>query len=252
MQYSDTSGLQGIIQDIDFRLGTDSTQYSVADKTRNVNARYSEVWTMIFQAYGGWTFMDDNIAGVTGNVTVGSNDGPYADQDIVSGTGLYALPTGTLTVKGVSVKQPNNGTWGIPLVALSYDEFIQKGGDAFFQTSTGVPWAYMLQGDVVRLLPAPNYSQSVSLRVWFDQDISNFAVGDTTKVPGFASPFHNMLSIGAALDYAIANTLQKKAANLASLWTAKAGQLASFYEKRWKNRWPGKISPQRDLVDEFS
>lgn len=251
MVFSDAGGGQGLIQDVDFRLGTDSTEYSTADKTRNINARYSEVWALIFDAYGGWTFMDDNISGVSGNVTPGANDGPYADVAIVSGTGVYALPAGTLVVKGVQVLQPNGGTWGVPLVPLTYEEFIQKGGDAFFTSSTGVPWAYMLQGDVIRLLPAPNYSQSASLRVFFDQDISNFAVGDTTKVPGFASPFHNLLSIGAALDYAIANTLQKKAANLASLWGTRTAQLKSFYEKRFKNKWPGKISPRRDLVREY-
>lgn len=251
MVYSDSAGGQGIIQDIDFRLGTDSSDYTIADKTRNVNARQSEVWAAIFQAYGGWTFMDDNQSGTTGNTTPGANDGPYADIDIVSGTGLYGLPSAALVVKGVSVLQPNNGSWGIPLVPFTYEEFVQKGGDAFFTNQSGVPWAYMLQGDVVRLLPAPNYSQAKSLRVFFDQEMTVFAVGDTTKVPGFASPFHNLLSIGASLDYAVANTLQKKIANLNGLWVNKIAALSSFYQKRFRNRWPGKIGAGPDLAREF-
>mgnify|MGYP006408286223 FL=1 len=55
MQFSDTSNLDGIVQDITFLLGNiGTTEYVLNDRARNVNERYRQVWEVIFNAYGGW------------------------------------------------------------------------------------------------------------------------------------------------------------------------------------------------------
>lgn len=246
MQFSDTSTKLGLVEDIDFLVGTNSSNYSTANKTRNINERFRVVWAMIFEAYGGWLFIDNNISGVTG-----SGDIPYAEQTITSGTPLYAQPANSLTIDSVSILNSAGGRQ--KLKPLTPEAFEAMGGDAAFPSS-GVPEWYLLQGDVVRLLPTPNYTRSSDgIRIYFKQDISQFAASDTTKTPGFATPFHRMLSIGAALDYAIATGMQKKANNLAQLWNDYERRLKSFYAKRFTEVMQTKrIDPGEDLVSEFS
>jgi hypothetical protein len=242
MQFSDTSTKQGIVEDISFLLGLDINAYPLADRTRNANQRMAMVWQMIFESYGGWQFMDDNVSDATTGI-------PYANQNLTSGTGLYVLPTGSLTINQVSIL--NSGGNRENLVPITYEEFQKMGADAGF-TSNSTPHYYILQGDVIRLLPIPNYSSTNGLRIYFDQGMSNFTAADTTKVPGFASIFHRMISIGAALDYALARGLTERVTYLQNLWNDYEIRLKEFYSKRWKDRMPHRISAGRDLVGEYS
>lgn len=239
MVFSDTSTNQGLIQDITFLLGIDTNAYPIQDRTRNINARFSMVWSMIFESYGGWQFIDDNTSDASTGV-------PYTDTNLVSGTGLYALPSAAITVNGVEILV--NSSWK-RLKAMTNEQLMDAGGDSVFGTNS-TPAYYMIQGDVVRLLPIPNTSTTSGLRVYFDQDISTFAYTDTTKVPGFASPFHRMLSVGAALDYAIARGVNKKA-DLQNLWNDYELRLRKFYSKRWKDRQPAKISKGRTVLSQM-
>lgn len=242
MQYSDTSNLTGIIEDITFLLGLDTNAFSLKDRTRCVNERYRMVWQMIFESYGGWQFMDDNVSDASTGI-------PYADSNITSGTGLYTLPSAALTVKGVEIKN-TGGNWE-RLTPITFEEFQAMGADSTFTTNSS-PTYYMLQGDVIRILPVPNYTQSSSLRVFFDQDISTFAYTDTTKVPGFASHLHRILSIGAALDYAMTHPgLEQKVASLGLLWAEYSRNIRSFYAQRFQDKSPGRVR-STDLLNEFS
>lgn len=240
MVFSDTSTSLGIIEDITFLLGVGTTAYPVKDRTRNVNERFRMVWSMIFESYGGWQFIDDNTSDASTGV-------PYTDTNLVSGTGLYALPSSALTVNGVEILV--NSTWK-RLKGITSENLIDAGGDSLFSTNS-TPAYYMIQGDVIRLLPVPNSSVTSGLRVYFDQDVSTFAHTDTTKTPGFASPFHRMLSVGAALDFAIANGLAKKT-DLQNLWDDYELRLRKFYAKRWKDRQPAKIGKNRYNLDHLT
>jgi hypothetical protein len=244
MQISGHATSQDIISDISFLLGggIDLNNFKIADRTRCVNERNRMVWQMIFESYGGWKFMDDAVSDASTGV-------PYADQTITSGTGLYALPTGALVVNGVFAKLTSDGSW-TKLTPLTEEEFMQMGGDGHF-SSNGTTLYYMLQGDVIRLLPTPNFTTASGLRVFFDQDISAFATTDTTKVPGFASIFHRMLSIGAALDYALSHGMTDKVNYLSALWNDYEKRLRDFYSKRFKARFPHRMSAGPDLVSEF-
>lgn len=238
MQFSDTSGLTGIVEDITFLLGGITTnEYSLKDRARNVNERYREAWHTIFKSYGGWRFIDDN-----------SNTTPYADQTITSGTQTYPIPTGALTINGVEVKD-SSGIWR-RVTPITYEEIqkIQPTGE-FFKTSN-IPEYYSLYEDTIILWPTPNYTQSNSIRVFFDAGISTFASTDTTKTPGFATPYHRVLSSGAALDYAMANGMQEKIVTLSSMHADYIKRLGEFYAERWRDRRPPKIIT-RDVSNEY-
>lgn len=238
MQFSDVSTKQGLIQDISWLLGIDLNGFKIEDRTRSINERYRMIWHMIFDSYGGWKYMDDNLSDATTGV-------PYADSNIVSGTGLYTLPSGALTIGGVEVKTSATSTF-TRLKPVTREEFLDAGGDGAF-SSTGVPAYYMLQGDVIVLLPTPNFSTTSGLRVYFGQDISTFASTDTTKTPGFASPFHRMLSIGASLDYAIGKGLAKKN-DLQALWNDYEIRLRKFYADRWVDNSPKRLRNNFDIM----
>lgn len=237
MQFNGHATKQDIISDITFLTGVDINAFRLVDRTRSVNERFRQIWYTIFEAYGGWKFMDDNQSDVSTGV-------PYATQNVTSGTGLYALPSGSLAVNGVEILTSSGGSWN-RIQPLTEPEFMKMNGDGRF-SSTGTPIYYMLQGDVIRLLPTPNFTVSSALRVFFDQGITAFSSTDTTATPGFASPFHRALSVGAALDYAIAKGLDKKN-DLQNLWEKYLMDISAFYAKRWADRQPGRIPPRRDL-----
>lgn len=242
MQYNSEANNQDLISDISFWTGQDTSSFSIKDRTRSVNERNNMVWQMIFESYGGWLFMDDSISDATTGV-------PYADQTVNSGVPLYVLPSGALTVTGVELKD-SGGTWH-PLIPLTYEEFLEKGGDSAF-VSSGFPIYYILQGDVINLKPSPNFTLASALRVFFDQGMSQFTVTDTVKNPGFASIFHRMLSIGASLDYCASHPgMEEKVIQLQGLWNDGEKRLKAFYSKRFKARFPHTIKAGVDLVEDL-
>lgn len=244
MQYNSETNNQDIISDISFWTGADLNSYSLKDRTRDVNETFREIWAIIFESYGGWKFMDDNISDASTGV-------PYTDQTITSGSGLFPLPTGALAVDGVQMKTTASGPLN-PLKPITLEQFLDMGGDGAFP-ATGVPLYYLLQGDIGRLLPTPNFTLATALRVMFDQDISSFLTTDTTKVPGFAVTFHRMLSIGPSLNYCDMNKgLEAKAVKLQNRWNKYEVRLRDFYSKRFKALFPHRIPPAADLVEEFS
>lgn len=244
LQFNSHATNQDIISDITFLLGgVGVADYSLIDRTRSVNAHFSRIWTIIFESYNGWKFMDDNTSDASTGV-------PYADQTITSGTSLYALPTGSLAIDGVAIKLTASNPL-TNLYPLSYEEFLERGGDGYFFTNS-TPQYYMLQGDILRILPTPNYTLASAIRVYFEQDIASFASTDTTKVPGFASPFHRMLSVGAALDFAVARNMADRVKMLTALLADYDLKLRSFYSKRFRDRFPHQMYTREDLVREFS
>ena len=229
-----------LIADTTFLLGSgiDLNNYKIADRTRNINERQRLVWQIIFESYGGWQFSS------------GGQSGIYADQTLTSGTGTYTLPTDALTINWVDILLTGN-VWR-RLLPMSYEEYKQMNGDQIFRAS-GVPAYYMLAGTEIRLLQPPNYTQANSLRIWFDaSDMADFLVDDTSATPAFAIPFHRILSIGAALDYALSHTMTDKVNYLTGLWNDYERRMRDYYSKRWKDRFPHRIGSGPDLVEEYS
>lgn len=228
MQISDTTNLQGIFEEIDFYAQTDLTLYPATHKIRNLNNRYREILTHIFEVYGGWQFNDSNQ----------TDDQLYADQTLTSGTSLYPLPTGAIIVTGAEVLLYNSSTYQ-KLYPYTQEEIGEAGAISEFNKNSGTPTSYQLIGDSIKVLPPPNYTQANSLRVWFWKDIVTFAVTDTAVVPGIPAIFHRALSIGGALDWVIAATDGKpkneaKYNKLTSLWLNEISQIRKFYGSRFE------------------
>ena len=222
MIYSDPTGKSGIIEDIDFWANTNSTSYPIEDKTRNINRKYDDVVSMILQADGRWKWDDtNNIAQPTTPINM-------TDQ-----TTAVAIPDTTyLTINRVEVLDVN-GNW-YKILPFNEKEIPYQGMTEFLKTP-GRPLMYEKVGGFLNLYPKPssnNVTLTGGLKIYFQRNASYFATTDTTKVPGFAAPFHRILSIGAALDYCLANTLLLKSEFLTPLLQKMENDLQLYYSTR--------------------
>jgi hypothetical protein len=194
VQISDATNSQGIVQDINFLVSTNDNSYPIADKIRNVNNRFREILTWVWECYNGWKFNDSNQ----------TDDTLYADQTLTSGISVYAIPATAIQIQGAEILLNGGSTWQ-KLYPVTQELIESSGMLSEWERGSSTPRSYQLIGDSIKILPAPNYTQATSLRVWFLRDVVSFAVTDTTPSPGIPSIFHRALSVGAALDYAIAN-----------------------------------------------
>lgn len=227
MQFNTHSDNQDLISDITFLTGVDTNKYSLKDRTRSINEWNRKVWTWAFEAYGGWQFDDDN--------TTSTSDTPDATVNLVSGTAIYGLPAGTLTIRKADILLDDGSTWQ-PLKPLPLESIGWAEGELL--KTSGIPIYYRPVGDVVKLYPAPNYTETGGLKIFFDRDMATFVSTDTTATPGFASPFHRILPIGASLDYALANGINNKAISLSNLAIDYERRLKKFYSKRFLDNFP--------------
>jgi hypothetical protein len=237
MVFSDTSTNQGIIQDITFLLGVDINAYPIQDRTRNVNSRLDLVWSIIMDSSSGW-LVDDK------------NSEFYLTQSISAPAGQYSfqLPANIMTVISISFAYGDPAeTWNLEPMTM---QEIQDMGGFDNVVVPGRPKYYTLSGGLVTIFPyqASTDATESLLRVTCDNTLQRFVYTDTTLTPGFDEPFHRMLSVGAALDYAIARGSDKRA-ELQNLWNDYEGRLRKFYAKKWKDRQPAKIRKNRYSLD---
>lgn len=190
MVFSDTSTNLGILQDITFKTGASTTNFPTADRTRIINNWYMKTTGWIITSNGRWQWDDSN-----------QTNQPSATTDLVTNqrdyTVINASPTASqdwLVVAKVQIKD-TGGKW-IDLKSIDKRE-INEGN---FITS-GTPDYYDFDGASIKLYNATSYDSTGGLKVWFQRSPLLFTATDTTKKPGFASIFHEILSLGASYDY---------------------------------------------------
>lgn len=190
MVYSSSADKAGIVEDIDFLTNSDSTTYSIEDKTRNVNRWLDRVQYLITKADGRWQYDDANMT-----------DLPIATTDLVLNQQDYSLiPLDQIEIIRMEVKD-TSGTWNLLLPMDARD--VQDIALEQFLASGGVPKFYDVFANSIFLYPSPNYASDEGLKIWYKRPSSYFVSTDTDKSPGFAPQFHRILSYGAALDYAV-------------------------------------------------
>lgn len=191
MVFSDITNLSGLIQACedytnlgDGVISADTTL--LKQFTRRINKINRRVWHWIFSTNDAWTFDDGN-----------QTDLPQAVANITIGDSRYALPDEALSIERVEVKD-SSGNF-IKLEPLVLDD-ISEGIDEFLSTD-GTPQYYKLIGETIELFPAPGYNSVGGLKVYFNRDIVEFTYTDTTDEPGFATPYHDVLAVGASLEW---------------------------------------------------
>jgi hypothetical protein len=95
-----------------------------------------------------------------------------------------------------------------------------------------MPIYYDLIGNYINLYPTPAttyVTESSGMAVYVDRDVTLFTSASTTACPGFASQFHRILSLGAALDF-------EQDVNKRNLFIAEKQQLSEGLKRFYSTR----------------
>lgn len=214
-----------IRSDTNFLLNTSTSNYPDADVIRNVNIHLDNAVSLILGADGRWEWDDTN-----------NTDLPIGTATLVHNQQDYAISGATfLNILRVEVKDINGNYYLLDPIS---QHKVTSQALSEFQKTAGRPRFYDKIGDSVFLYPKPstaNVTASAGLKVYFQRVGSYFLTSDTTKVPGFAPLYHRLLSVGAALDYAIANGLTGKINILTPMQQKLETGLVGFYSARSKD-----------------
>jgi len=210
--------------DVDFLVDTDSNTYSVADKTRNFNLALDEISGIIIGCDGRWQWDDTNYT-----------DLPIGLANLVSSQQDYSFADEHLTIEAIEIKD-TNGNWKRLKEIDLYPDYNEQNKTSItqFMSTPGIPEYYDKAGDSIFLYPPANFSQSNSLKAFFQRKAEHFTTGNTTKEPGFASHLHRFLSFSVAYDWAIAKQ-HPKANWLASKKEEFKNLVKAFYTVRSKD-----------------
>jgi hypothetical protein len=209
--------LSALRADVDFLCGSTSATYPVLDKTRNMNVAYNDVARLIWTSADGWQYDDTNNA-----------DLPIAKTSLVHEQQDYTLPTTAQRIHRVQVKD-SQGNWNLITQKDIHDILVAT---EEFQGSSGLPLYYDMVARSIYLHPAPNsgyVTLSAGLEIFVDRNVTEFATSATTSEPGFARPFHRILSLAASIDF-IKNPDETR--RLAEQKQRLEEGLVKFYSKR--------------------
>ena len=210
MDFSDTSNLTGIIEDITFHTGVDTNAYTLKDRTRNVNQWYQRAIVDILSSVNYYEWRDTNVAAGTDNSWTTSADGT-AVLDMSASTRGYALPT-------------TNDVWMLRKVAFSYDggatyyeakpfniamvQYQPDDSDIDDNVSKTEPM-YRWVGNQLEGYPLPATNSTNGIKIWFVAKPDIFVSTDTTQEPAIMEAFRRILSLGASYDWLMSREPEK-------------------------------------------
>lgn len=225
MQFNPTNKTISIIAGIDFLLFGKSdvfnTDYTLIDRTRNINSALDEIIAELFKADPNFKWDDTT-----------NTDFPIAWLNLVANRDDYVLPDSSLVFHRVRVKDPNSGKF----VTLEPCERRDLSDDEL--DGTGTPTKYYKIDNAVILVPTPNYSAVEGVEIEFQRGANYFESTDTTESPGFASQFHRFLVVSAAKDYALANGMTDKYTLLDREKTKIIADIQAHYQTRSPDKKP--------------
>lgn len=170
----------------------DTTSYPAAALLRRINDAYERVVGWILDSDGTWQFDDTNYTAF-----------PRGYKNLVANQYDYSFDEEMLQIEEVHVKD-NSGDYYMlrPIDPRDYDEPLTQ----IFDTA-GKPIYYDKDGGSIILYPAPasgDVTLTNGLRVHYRRTADIFTSAQVTagtKEPGFASPWHYILSYMAAIPY---------------------------------------------------
>jgi hypothetical protein len=205
-----------LYSDIDFicQTGSDVESYKNADKLRNMNRWYHKVQDIIIDSMGSWIFK-----------------GNWACDDLIKNQEEYIFPSNILTINRVEVRyDTGDNDWvrakNVPLEQVQY--ILSNTTDKIGSKVSPIYWLPDTLSMVLR--PIPDKDITEGIRIWYTRDITEL-INDTDE-PEFAEPFHRILSLGASLDYVIANQILEKRNTIKSELNEMIDRLTIFYSKR--------------------
>ncbi len=232
MKFNPTDKADSICADIDFLLFGDgstlNSDYSLADRTRNVNIALDEVVSELFKADPNFMWDDTTNA-----------DFPIAT--VTTGEDHVTLPDESLVIHRVRIRNSNGDI--VTLIPTTRREL-----DDSELNSTGIPDRYYKIDNGIFPIPSP--ASSFEYELEFQRGANHFVTTDTDKKPGFNSQFHQYLSIGASLRYALANGMREKSNYLQLEKERIRGLIQEHYARRSPDERP-KIKLKKPSINNY-
>jgi hypothetical protein len=224
MQFNNIASTRlGLVEDTLYHCGLPTTtasytSYALVDITRNINSAYLDTIARIWHAAAGWQFDDSNQSTL-----------PVAYTTLVHNQQDYELPSTAQRVARVELRD-TGGNYQllkqIDIHDINYEAMSE------FMNGSGTPLYYDLVGRSIMLYPTPTSAyctMTSGLAVYVDREPTLFTTASTTAEPGFASPFHKILSYAAAIDFVSDKATQDR---LVAMKARLENAMTSFYGKR--------------------
>lgn len=198
MVYSDTSNLDGAVQEMERICGLGVAGISgntnlLKSFTARFNQALDRFYSIALMADKGWLFDDINNTNL-----------PIAVTNLISGQQDYPFASELLTAKSLFVKDPTG------VFAELAEQNDPKNTYLLPSGTSGVPTKQKIIANSVLLDPIPNYNSTGGLKVVFSRNASKFIYTDTNKIPGIPSIFHPYLCRRASLPYLIDKSIDSK------------------------------------------
>jgi hypothetical protein len=198
MQFSDSANKSGIVELIDANTGSNSTSYTIEDKTRDINLALDRVFSLIFSVGGTWQFDDSNHTDypiITTNLVSGQRDYSF----VTDGSGNFVLDIYKVLV--------DDGT-GVFKELFPVDQQTKAPHNYLDgENLDGIPDTYDKTANGIFLDAIPDYNATGGLKILINRTGSYFVKTDTTKKPGFAALFHEYLALRPSYQYAYRKSL---------------------------------------------
>lgn len=204
IEFSDTTNKDGLIQFIEFTLGLPDG-YISGDATRLkqwtgiLNVVFDRTMHWLFSADGKFQYDDSN-----------HTKNPFIFTELTINQRNYNLTTDEqsnliLDIHAVYARQSTTSAY-----YLLEPVDIQSMGDSMFTdglTHTGWPTSYDKTGNLIKLDFTPLSTVENGLKFFINREQTRFLTSDTTKTPGFAGLYHEILILEACYRYARAHRL---------------------------------------------
>ena len=212
----------------------DTTSYTAATLLRRVNSALETLVGKIINADGTWQYDDSNYT-----------DLPIGVGSLVSGQSSYSFSSEYLDILEVMILTTNGMYERItPFdpseMDMSWDEWTNSSTGTI---PSGFPKYYDKVGDSIRLDKSPTATYATltnGLKVRFKRTADLFTsaqVTTGTKVPGIASPYHQLIAYMAAIPYCMSYKKDRVA-----LYEKKVDEMIKdmidFYTRREKDKRP--------------
>jgi hypothetical protein len=172
-----------------------SSDYGDTELDRNINRWYRTAIGWIIPVQGDWE--------VNGDIMY---------RDVQEGVTEYELPTQLLRIYKGEIMYTTNGEF-VPLefISVQKDQLAVEGNSSRVRDDVTRPTCELF-GDIAEIKPAGSETVVNGIKFWIQ---TSFQELDTSNdVPQLLEPVQELLSVGAAYDYAQAEEMWKKAAEL--------------------------------------
>jgi hypothetical protein len=190
--------IQDIVSKVHFLTKSNSDDFLAADMLILINNAYERVASLILSVDNRWQWDDSNH----------TTDFPIATTDLVANQADYTLATTHLKILRVECAVDAALSKWIKLE--HFDQTDTEESLTQLAETTGIPYRFDELGQSVILGPAPDFSATAGLKVYFQRGPDNFTsaqVTTGTKQPGFNPLYHDLIPLWVSYEYLYSNAL---------------------------------------------